>query len=225
MKKVKMKGKTVDAAVNAALEVLGRKKEEVEVRVLSEGKEGVLGVFGGEEAEVEVQTKETVGEKGRELLQETLDKMGFMTLVSLAKEEEETVYLDIKGEDMGRIIGKEGTTLDALQYLIGMMLTREHDRRIRVVADAGGYRKRRARRLERVAEEAAVEVERTGREVALSPMPAADRRAIHLALKGNPKVTSFSLGERGERHIVVSPKGAAEEAVEEGEKAEHPRET
>lgn len=219
-----MKGRTVDAAVNAALEVLGRKKEEVEVRVLSEGKERVLGVFGGEEAEVEVQTKETAGERGRGHLQETLDKMGFMTLVSLTKEEEETVYLEIKGEDMGRIIGKEGATLDALQYLIGMMLTRAYDRRIRVVADAGGYRKRRTRRLERVAEEAAGEVESTGREVGLSPMPAADRREIHLALQGNPKVTSFSRGERGERHVVIAPKGAAEEILEEGEKAEHPRE-
>ena len=223
MESIKMKGKTVEEAVNSALEVLKLGRDQAEVKVLSEGKEGLLGVFGGEEAEVEVSLKESPGEKGKRLLQEILDKIGLLTIVSLVKEGEEEVYLEIKGEDMGRIIGKEGATLEALGYLVGMMITRSFDRRIRAIVEAGDYRKRKTERLEKVAEEAIIEVERTGKEVVLPPMPAADRREVHIAVKESGKATSFSRGERAERHIVVAPMTEGEDIIEEGEKTELPR--
>lgn len=210
MRTLRMKGKTVEEAIEGALKILGAQREEVEVRVLGEGKPGVLGVFGGEEAEVEVTVKAGVGERARAALQELLDKMGFLTLVNIEGEEEDTVRLDIKGEDMGRIIGKEGATINALGYLLGVMMRREQERRIRVIIDAGEYRKRRERNLQREAQEAAHEVLASGKEVVLPPMSPADRRAIHMALADNPKVLSFSRGERAERHVVIAPREKVE---------------
>lgn len=205
MRTAKMKGKTVEEATESALKVLGVKREEVEVTVLGEGKPGVLGVFGGEEAEVEVTVKAGVGERAQAVLQELLDKMGFLTLVNIEGEEEDTVRLDIKGEDMGRIIGKEGATINALGYLLGVMMGREEGRRIRIIIDAGEYRKRRERKLQGEAQAAAEEVLASGKEVVLPPMSPADRRAIHIAVADNPKVVSFSRGERAERHVVIAP--------------------
>ncbi|MEE8637718.1 MAG: Jag N-terminal domain-containing protein, partial [Candidatus Margulisiibacteriota bacterium] len=113
MKRMRMKGKTVDEAVSAALAVLGGEKDKSKVVIISEGKVGMLGVIGGEEAEVEVVLRESVEEDAKQVLQEILDKMAFLAVVE-GQKDEEGVQLDIKGEDMGRIIGKEGATLKAL---------------------------------------------------------------------------------------------------------------
>jgi spoIIIJ-associated protein len=117
MKKVRMKGKTVDAAVKAALEVLGGEKENAKVTVLTEGKAGVLGMIGGEEAEVEVALTQGAAEDARGVLQDILDKMAFMAVADIG-EAGDVVQLNIKGEDMGRIIGKEGATLKSLETIV-----------------------------------------------------------------------------------------------------------
>jgi len=210
---VKMKGKTVEEAITMALQVLGKTREEVDVKVLSEAEGGVLGVFGGKEAEVEVSPKTALGEQARAVVQEILDKMGFITLVSIKAEEGDTIHLDIKGEDMGRIIGRAGSSIDSLQYLASIMLSKKHAKRVRVLVDAEGYREKRQKMVAQDAEAIASEVEKTGKEKALPPMSAADRRIIHLYIQeSHPNLTSYSRGEGSGRQVVIAPKSAEPKA-------------
>jgi len=210
---VNMKGKTVDEAIGLALQVLGKTREEVDVKVISEGESGVLGVFGGKEAEVEVSPKTALGEQAKAVVQEILDKMGFLTLVSIKAEEGDTVHLDIKGEDMGRIIGRAGSSIDSLQYLASIILSKKHSTRVRVLVDAEGYREKRQKMVIQDAEVVAKEVESAGKEKAMPPMSAADRRIIHMYIQeSRPNLTSYSRGEGAGRQLVIAPKGAEPKA-------------
>lgn len=206
MKSVRMKGKSVEEATNAALAVLGATMEQTEVKVISEGRPGVLGVIGGEEAEVEVVVREAPGKEASQILQDILDKMGFLAVAELVGEGEEGVKLAVKGEDMGRIIGKEGAMLKALEVIVGAVLRKGFGMGIRVHIDAGGYRDKRVQALERLAAEVAEEVEKSGEEKVLPCMEASDRRAIHVYLQNNPNVVTFSRGEGRERRLVIAPK-------------------
>jgi spoIIIJ-associated protein len=205
MKRIRMKGKTVDAATEAALGVLGGSKENAKVYILNEGKPAVLGVIGGEEAEVEVVLKEGPLEDARGALQEVLDKMAFLA-VAEGKEGPDGVELSIKGEDLGRIIGKEGGTLRALEILIGAMVGRHYEERIRVNIDAGEYKEKRKKALERLASDAAEEVAKTGREKVLPHLDAGDRRIVHMYLKENAAVSTLSKGEGKDRRLVIVPR-------------------
>lgn len=206
---VKMKGKTIGEAIEMALQVLGKTREEVEVKVLSEPESGVLGVFGGREAEVEVSPKIGQGEQAKALVQEILDKMGFLTLVSLKGEEGDTVQLEIKGDDLGRIIGRAGATIDSLQHLATIILSKMKAKRIRVLIDAEGYRERRQKMVIEDAEKIVKEVEKSGKEMSLPPMAASDRRIVHMFIQESfPNLTSYSRGEGANRQVVIAPKTA-----------------
>ena len=206
MKTVKMKGKNVEDATEAALAVLGVTKDKVKVNVISEGKPGILGVIGGEEAEVEVSHIESVSEEAIQILQNILDKMGFLAVAEHAGDEPGAVNLAVKGEDMGRIIGKEGAMLKALDIITGSILWKLTGERVRVNVDAGGYREKRIGTLQRLSKDIAAEVLETGEEKVLPWMSASDRRIIHIFLQENDKVTTFSRGEGGDRRLVVAPK-------------------
>lgn len=205
MKKIRMKGKSVDEAVESALAVLGGKKEDAKIMVVSEGKAGVLGVLGGEEAEVEVILFGGRLEDAKHLLQEILDKMNFLAMVE-GCQVEEGVELNIKGEDMGRIIGKEGETLRALEILVRAMLGRMYGEAVRISIDAGDYNARRAKSLERLANDVADEVAKTGEEKAMPQLSAKDRRTIHMFLIDNDSVTTFSKGDGRDRRLIIAPK-------------------
>jgi spoIIIJ-associated protein len=204
---VKMKGKSVEDAIDMALQVLGKTREEVDVKVISEAEGGVLGVFGGKDAEVEVSPKLPVGEESKSVVQEILDKMGFLTLVALKGEEGDNVQLDINGDDMGRIIGRAGATIDALQFLSSLILSKKHSKRVRVIVDAEGYREKRQKMVIRDAEVIAKDVESSGQEKALPPMSAADRRVVHMFIQESfPNLTSYSRGEGSDRQVMLAPK-------------------
>ena len=203
MKTVRMKGKNVEEATTAALAVLG--VEQARITVINEGKPAILGVIGGEAAEVEATLAGSQDEEASQILQNILDKMGFMAMIEKAGIQEETINLSVKGEDMGRIIGKEGAMLKALETIVGAMLWKTTGIRNRVSIDAGGYKEQREKALQRLAEEVAQDVIESGEEKALPRMTAADRRIIHIALKENSKVTTFSKGEGDDRRLVVAP--------------------
>jgi spoIIIJ-associated protein len=206
MKIVKMKGKNVEEATKAALAVLGVEIEKVNVKIINQGKPAMLGVIGGEEAEVEVKIKESTEEEAKQILQNILDKMGFLAMIEKAEMEDETISISVKGEDMGRIIGKEGAMLKSLEVIVSSMLWKQTGERSRISIDAGGYKEKRIKALQRLAEDIAKEVEETGREKELPHMSATDRRIIHMYFKENNKVETFSTGEGAERKLVISPK-------------------
>jgi spoIIIJ-associated protein len=132
--------------------------------------------------------------------------MGILAVADVVNESESEVAISIKGEEMGRIIGKEGAMLKAMDTIVGAITSKAAGERVRVRIDAGGYREKRVQSLERLAAEIAEEVESTGQEKVLPYMEADDRRAIHLYLASNTKVTSFSRGEGKDRRLVVAPK-------------------
>jgi spoIIIJ-associated protein len=207
VRSVKMKGKTVEEAITSALQVLGMNRDEVEVKVLNEPEGGVLGVFGGKEAEVEVYPKLPLSEQAQVLVQEILDKMELITLVSVQSQEEDNINIEIKGEDMGRIIGRAGATIDALQHLASIIISKKQGRRIRVIVDAEGYREKRKGQVIQDADLIAKEVEKSGKEKELPPMSAADRRFIHIYIQESyPKLSSYSKGEGSERKLYIAPK-------------------
>lgn len=206
MKSIKMKGRTVEEATEAAYAVLGVSKDQAEVRVINEGKPAMMGIIGGEEAEVEVVVKEGVAEEARQALQNILDKMGLLAGAEVSSESGVDVSLAVKGEDMGRIIGKEGAMLKALETVVGAITWKLTGMHSRIHIDAGGYREKRVGVLERLAAEVAEEVEKTGEEKVLPYMEASDRRIIHTFLTQNPKVTSYSQGEGKDRRLVIAPR-------------------
>ncbi len=206
MKSVKMKGKNVDEAVEAGLAVLGVSKENAIVKVLNEGKAGMMGILGGEEAEVEVIAKEGAGEEAKQVLQNILDKMGFLAIAEIDSEDAEGAKLSVKGEDMGRIIGKEGAMLKSLEVVVGSIIRKVIGAPIRIRIDAGGYVEKREKVLQKLAADVAEEVEKTGQEKVLPYMEAADRRIMHIYLQEHTKVKSYSVGEGKERRMVIAPK-------------------
>jgi spoIIIJ-associated protein len=116
--------------------------------------------------------------------------------------------VEILGGDSGRVIGREGKTLQSLEFIVNVVIAKHFGPAYRVVLDAAGYRRRNEERLRRIAADAALQVEASGQPIELPPMRPSERRLIHLMLKQHPKVTTTSVGEGEERHVVVLPREA-----------------
>lgn len=205
MRSIRIKAKTVELAKKDALAVLGGDENNTNIKIISEGKPAILGVIGGEDAEIEATLREGIEKDAIQILQEILDKMSFMTVVDI-KEEGEGRVLTVRGDDMGRIIGKDGNTLKAFEVIVRSILSRIYTEKIYLNIDAGDYREKRRQSLERLAKEVVEEVEKTGAEKAMPHLEASDRRIIHMYLKDNNNVTSFSQGEGRDRRLIIALK-------------------
>lgn len=117
-----------------------------------------------------------------------------------------SAVLDIRGEDLGILIGRRGSTLAALQYLLNVMINRQFQSRVVVTVDVEGYKRRREEALKGLAQRLAQKVKQTGRPVTLEPMPAAERRIVHLALVNDPDVVTSSIGNGEDRKVMISPR-------------------
>jgi spoIIIJ-associated protein len=146
--------------------------------------------------------------KAQDFLTSVLDLMKIPSQVKAA-EQDERLVLEIEcdsTDDTQRIIGRRGQVVDALQHLVGKVLVKVRGDKGRiVVVDAGGYRQKHIERLEELARQTAEKCKASGKSVDLSPMPAHDRRIVHMALAAIGGVTTQSEGEGDFRHIVVSP--------------------
>lgn len=147
-------------------------------------------------------------ESAREVLGEILTRMGLVAQVEV-KEDDEHIVLDVKGPESGLVIGKQGQTLDALQYLVARMVHRGADAEGSfgklIIVDTESYRERRREALVELAERLGDKAIRTQRPVAVNPMSPHDRRIMHLALDKVPGVTTRSEGEGSFRRLVVMP--------------------
>ncbi len=117
-----------------------------------------------------------------------------------------SAVLDIRGEDLGILIGRRGSTLAALQYLLNVMINRQFQSRVVVTVDVEGYKRRREEALKGLAQRLAQKVKQTGRPITLEPMPAAERRIVHLALLNDPNVVTSSIGNGEDRKVMISPR-------------------
>ena len=143
---------------------------------------------------------------GGEILQELLTHMGLEATVTV--ETGDTSKLDVRGaenekESLGALIGRKGERLSALQHLVNLMLSRRLGEWTRVLVDVEDYRGRRERQLREIAMRAAERVTESGKMLQLEPMPALERRWIHLALRENPDVSTQSIGEEPHRRVVI----------------------
>jgi spoIIIJ-associated protein len=146
---------------------------------------------------------------GKVILERLLDLMGFDVTVSV--EASETSRLNVTGdgderEALGALIGRKGERLSALQHIVNLMLSREMGSWTRVLVDVEDYRGRRERQLREIAERAAQRVIDTGKMLQLEPMPALERRWVHLALRNHPDVATQSIGEEPNRRVIVLPR-------------------
>jgi spoIIIJ-associated protein len=143
-------------------------------------------------------------EEAMEFLSGVLYRMGLETRVTV-REDDEQIVLDIQGADAGRAIGKKGMALDALQFLVNKVVNRFPESRRYVVVDSGDYRERHDAGLVNMARREAKRAIEMGRTVTLEPMPARDRRLIHLSLAKFPGVSTKSNGEGMGRRIQIIP--------------------
>jgi spoIIIJ-associated protein len=144
-------------------------------------------------------------EKAQELLSGLLTHMGVTAKVD-AHENDDRIVLEVECDDVERIIGRRGQTIDALQHLVGKMLMRFRTERGKpITVDADGYRAKHVERLEGLAAKMAEKAISSKEEVKLSPMNAYDRRIVHMALKDVEGVSTQSEGEGADRRLVVIP--------------------
>lgn len=122
--------------------------------------------------------------------------------------------IEIEGGDSQVLVGKQGQTLDALQFLTGIMINRQRDSKVRLTLEAAGYRRKHRETLEKTARELAEQVVEHAQEAELEPLPARDRRIIHNALKDHPGVFTYSEGDGENRRVIISPKQSEESAGE-----------
>jgi spoIIIJ-associated protein len=125
--------------------------------------------------------------------------------VEITHADDEQIQAEIYGGDSGRIIGKGGRTLSALEFLTNAVVNRGDGDGVRVIVDVGGYKRRRDERLRQTALKAAARVKKTGYAVEMEPMTAAERRVIHMAVADDPMVVSESAGEGRARRVVLKP--------------------
>lgn len=219
MQEIEASGKNVDEAIARALERLGLGRDAVEVEVLHPGRAGILGL-GAEEALVRVRARqplppapEEMAALAQEILEGLLARMDIAatvetTVVPPSPESPAYISLDVMGDNLGILIGRRGETLTSLQYIVNLMVGRRIKARAGVNVDVEGYRARRAESLQGLAQRMAERVRMTGEPMNLEPMPANERREIHLALRDNPHVVAHSVGDGDNRKVVIYPRPA-----------------
>ncbi len=234
MEEIEVSARTVDEAVEKALEQLGLSEEEVEITIVKKGRSGLLGL-GAQDARILVRpllqdAKEEEGEtildrqddrtiaslpsesvmvvKG--VLEKLLVLMGVNAQVEVVNtpttNEDASVTLNIVGNDLGILIGRRGQTLASLQHLVRVIAARHFREQVPIVIDVESYKQRRYQTLGVLATRLAQKVNTTGRSITLEPMPASERRLIHISLRDNPLVTTQSVGEGDSRKVIILPK-------------------
>ncbi len=236
---VEATGKTVEDAIQNALEELGASRDAVTVRVISAGTGGLFGI-GGEETRVLVELKpegasEEVEEveapaesaapeapdlplaqeqldDATELLREFFHHLGSAVTVEVTGTE--PLRLNVSGEGTDAFVGKRGTTLRSIQFLYNLMLTKQLGEHDLVVVDIGGYRQRREELLTGMARRLADLVRENGKAITLEAMPPHERRIIHLTLAEDDDVATHSTGTGDERRVVIELQSSEDQAQE-----------
>jgi len=214
VKSAEGRGRTLDEAVDAALIELQESRRNVDVKILSETSEETI-----VEVTIMDQGAPALGmtpaptngkaEAAKGLVEGLLKHMGVRAQVSV-RTGSDPITLDISGRDLGALIGWRGETLRALQAVTNVMVGKHLAEGERVIVDVERYRQRREHTVREIAMRAARQVKMTGDAITLDAMQPFERRAIHLALEGDPDVTSSSIGEEPERRVVVGPRKAVE---------------
>jgi len=205
MDEIEISAATVEQAIEKAEAQLGLSRDQFEVEIVREGKSGILGAE-SEEVLIRVNPITLPVEDAVRVVVEILDTL--LGLLGVTGEveilsDEIPLDLDINGDDLGILIGRRGQTLASLEYITKLMLVGRLKTWIPLTIDVAGYRKRRRDSLQRLALYLAEQVKSRQRAITMEPMPADERRIVHLTLADNPDVTTQSMGEGEDRKVVV----------------------
>lgn len=206
MEYIEVSAKNIGDAITEASVRLGTTSDQIEYEVIEKGSSGFLGI-GSKNAVIRARKIFTIEDCVRDFLDQVFRAMEMEVEILInVNEEEKQIDVELKGKDMGVLIGKRGQTLDSLQYLTNLALNKNTENYYKVKVDTEDYRKRRKETLENLAKNIAYKVKRTKRSVSLEPMNPFERRVIHSALQGDRYVVTHSEGEEPYRHVVVALK-------------------
>lgn len=198
--------KTVDEALTNAMLELGTTIDNIEYEVIEKETSGFLGMF-GKPAKIKVRIKMSLENTAKKFLEDVFHAMSINTTIeSVYDQENETIDINIDGDEMGVLIGKRGQTLDSLQYLVSLVINKNSENYIKIKLDTENYRARRKETLENLAKNIAFKVKRTRKPVSLEPMNPYERRIIHSALQNDKYVETYSEGEEPYRKVVINIK-------------------
>ena len=198
--------KTVDEAIQIGLSELDVDLDEVEVDVLGRGKAGILGI-GSEPARIRLTIRGNDGAAiAREMTLTVMEAMGVEVDVYIVSPEgEQPISLDIRGEDAGLLIGRQGRTLSDIQMIIALLVSKKLEQYTSVTLDVEDYKSRRFEQIRQVARNAAIQVDKYGDPVTLENMNSAERRFVHITLAEDPTVETQSDGRGSDRRVTIYP--------------------
>lgn len=207
MRILEITGKTIDEAINKALTQLNVSKEDIEIDILENPSKGFLGIIGNKEGKIRVKVKEKNTDIAKKFIQDIIESMKIDAKVNV-EEDNETIKIDVLGEDAGCLIGRRGETLDSIQFLAGLAVNKnKNNSHMRVLVDIENYRSKREESLIRYAKKTAREVAKTRKTKKLDYMNPYERRIIHSALQNDSYVNTYSEGIDPYRRLVIEYKG------------------
>ncbi|MCE5334622.1 MAG: Jag N-terminal domain-containing protein [Desulfobacteraceae bacterium] len=208
MSVLEIEEKSIEDAIALACQKLKLPREKLEIEIISKGSSGIFGIVGARKAKIRVTAKvppvELTGEKAKEVLNEILKHVDLPNVVEYESREDYS-YLNIISNGSGLLIGKRGKTLNALQFLVSKIVSRQTGETVSVVVDTENYRTKREGSLTELAHQLSDKVKKSHRPLTTGPMSAQDRRVIHLALKEDHEVRTKSKGEGNLRRVVIYP--------------------
>jgi spoIIIJ-associated protein len=205
MEELEITARTVEQAIEEAEKQLGIDRSQIEILVVRKGKSGILGM-GSEEAIIKVKPtippEKDVVKVATEVLDRLLQLMGIIGKVK-SSSSEIPLTLNVEGDDLGILIGRSGKTLTSLEYIVKLVVAGQLKAWLPLRVDVAEYKKRRRDSLQKLALRLAEQVKLRHRAMTLEPMPADERRIIHLALADHPDVVTHSIGESDDRKVVI----------------------
>jgi spoIIIJ-associated protein len=205
MEGIEIVAATVEQAIEKAEAQLGLSRDQFEVEVVREGKSGILEA-GNEEALIRVTPITPLDRDVVQMVTEILDTLlGLLDVTGKVEVLSDEIPLDlnITGDDLGILIGRRGQTLACLEYITKLIVVGRLKAWLPLTVDVAGYKKRRRDSLQRLALYLAEQVKSRRRAITMEPMPADERRIVHLTLADNPDVTTQSIGEGEGRKVVI----------------------
>lgn len=203
MKTKEFYGDTVDEAIEIGLSKLGLDIDGVEIEIINMQTNGFLGLIGKKQAKVKLTLIENPEEDIKRFLGKVFNAMNLKVNMEI-KVKENSIYVEMKGPNIGVLIGRRGQTLDSLQYLTNIIYNKNNEKYKRVYLNAENYREKREETLTRLAVKMARKVKKEKRTVVLEPMNRYERRIIHASLQGDSYIKTYSEGEEPYRKVVIS---------------------
>lgn len=209
MKVLEFDGKSVEDALRKASQQLGVDDyDDLKYEVIEEGKTGIFGFGVSKSAKIRVFCSDNladIGDDSREIITRLLEKMEINGKVKDLKESESKVYIELESDQSGLLIGKKGKTLEALQFMVNLMVNTKTDSDKKIILDIEDYRAKREKALRKLSQEIAQKVISTGKPWTMEPMNPFERRLVHLSLQNDSRVTTKSEGQGIYRKVKVLP--------------------